>query len=125
MLLDAYVGDLEDPKFCWEGGDWNGNVPRRLSPSLAGCFWEIVRGIEAGRYPGKQTDFGGWVVKMTKQQLLQFVQEHLGPARHETDDGRPPLAGGQGVDSERLQSIYAFLSTLAEGKLYALVATES
>jgi hypothetical protein len=125
MLLNAYIGDLEDHNFKWTGGDWNGNVPRQLSPTLVGCFWAIVRAIEAGRYPGKQTDFGGWVAKVTRQQLLEFVQENLEPLRHEADSGQPPPEGYQGAHFERLQRVYAFLSTLEDGKLYALVAAET
>jgi hypothetical protein len=35
-FLDVYIGDLNDPSFRWDGGDWNGNVPTRLSPFFPG-----------------------------------------------------------------------------------------
>jgi len=30
-----YIGDLEDPSFEWEDGDWNGNILGRISPAFA------------------------------------------------------------------------------------------
>jgi hypothetical protein len=26
----TYIGDLSDPSFHWDGGDWNGNIPRGI-----------------------------------------------------------------------------------------------
>ncbi len=31
-ICEVYVGDLKDPTFKWRGGNWNGNIPARLSP---------------------------------------------------------------------------------------------
>jgi len=65
MYLDVYIGRLDDPDFKWEGGDWNGNVPRRESPFFPDSpgrerlFYTVVNRIETGRYTGKQTDWGG------------------------------------------------------------------
>ena len=46
---DAYVGRLDDPNFHWDGGDWNGNVPHRLSPffppTIEPVYWEVLRRI--------------------------------------------------------------------------------
>jgi len=28
----TYIGDLDDPSFNWNGGDWNGNIPRNKGP---------------------------------------------------------------------------------------------
>jgi membrane associated rhomboid family serine protease len=30
--LDVYIGDLSDPSFHWNGGNWNDNVPTRRFP---------------------------------------------------------------------------------------------
>lgn len=35
---DVYIGRLDDPRFSWVGGDWNGNVPTRLSPFFPPTF---------------------------------------------------------------------------------------
>jgi hypothetical protein len=60
--LDVYIGDLNDPTFKWHGGDWNGNVPTRLSPFFPDgerVRRALLARIEAGTYVGKQTDWGG------------------------------------------------------------------
>jgi hypothetical protein len=31
-FCSTYIGDLEDPAFKWDGGDWNGNIPSGIGP---------------------------------------------------------------------------------------------
>ena len=127
-ICTVYIGDLDDKSFHWDGGDWNGNIPSSLTadfPPTSGhynaCFhkWVDKAGVEC-----KKTDFGGWVAKVTQNQLLDFIDHCYGsdPGYNDPDrmlmwDGRPYLV-------DRLNAIRDFVSELDGTKLYALVATE-
>ena len=127
-ICTVYIGDLDDPKFCWVGGDWNGNIPQPLAsdfPTVGGhyneCFhrWVDKSGIEC-----RKTDFGGWVAKVTQTQLLDYIDYCYGsdPGYNEPDrmlmwEGRPYLV-------DRLDALRKFVAGLEEDKEYALVATE-
>ena len=112
----VYVGDLDDPKFLWEGGDWNGNVPRALSNdslSQGGHYnaffhaWVAKAGVTS-----RQTDYGGWVARVNKKQLLSFLTEgYVG------QEDLPWIA-------DRLPDLRAFIESLVDDKEFALVATE-
>src|SRR5437870_3932645 len=77
-FLDVYIGDLEDPLFHWDGGNWNGNVPTRLSPFFPHgdrIRRVMLERIDSKAYEGKQTDWGGYVAKVTKQQINDLIEE--------------------------------------------------
>lgn len=112
----VYVGDLADPTFKWEGGDWNGNVPARLSPEFppmaesyneAFHAWVKVKGVRC-----EKTDFGGWVACVTKSEITEFITEVY--------SGSEALPGV----ADRLTELLAFVGTLDEDVRYGLVATE-
>ena len=48
---DVYIGDLDDPEFHWDGGDWNGNVPRAIAsvfPPVGGHYnTATIAGLES------------------------------------------------------------------------------
>jgi len=68
--LDVFVGDLEGPRFSWEGGDWNGNCPPPTGPALPNSlFSRLVGAIEQGELDGKQTDWGCWAARMTGAEI--------------------------------------------------------
>lgn len=123
-ICEVYVGDLDDPGFRWDDGDWNGNVPRPIYdvfPIVGGhynkCFHRWVREscIEC-----RQTDFGGWVSRVTKQQLADYIEFCYGvdPKYADPDDQ------GWKHLTERLKSVRRFVAGLEDQKIYALVATE-
>jgi len=111
-----YVGDLDDPTFDAEGGDWNGNTPARLSPEFpplgtrgnAGFHdWVEASGVEC-----IQTDFGAWVARVTKSQILEYItQSYAG-------DEELPWVKGQ------LEPLKELVLTLEDDHIYGLVATE-
>ncbi len=112
----VYVGDLESPNFRWEGGDWSGNVPARLSPEfppMSGHYnaqfhaWVKARGVTC-----EQTDFGGWVARVTKAQISEFIAE--------TYRGDEELSWV----AHQLPELRRFVETLEENHEYGLVATE-
>ena len=112
----VYVGDLDDPSFKWEGGDWNGNVPDRLSPEFLLMTqhnnadfhaWVKAVGVKC-----EQTDFGAWVACVTKAQITDFITHVY------CDKEDLPWV----VDS--LKDLKMFVAELSDTKSYGLVATE-
>ena len=101
---DVYIARADDPAYTREDGDWNGNCPDALSPALydRDCFHRIVSMVGNGGVPGKQTDWGCWVVIVDKIQILKFFK-----------DVRIP------------QEMAEFLRSLKDDQLYALVACET
>ena len=112
-----YVGDLEDPEFNWNGGDWNGNVPRSILPDFppaGGAYNEVFhRWLETQpTIQVKQTDFGGWVAKVNQAQLIDFLAFAY-------PEGKP-LPWHQ----ERLAAMRRDVEKLPPDKLFGLVAAE-
>lgn len=114
-ICEVYVGNLKDTGFKWEGGNWNGNIPARLSPifpPLTGNYnrtyasWLSSVGVES-----RQTDFGGHVAKVTRSQILDFI------ASSYANECAPE-------ERERVNDVTQFVNTLLEDQFYALVATE-
>ena len=123
-ICEVYVGDLEDPNFHWDGGDWSGNVPKPIYdvfPIVGGhyneCFhrWIDKAGIEC-----RQTDFGGWVSRVTKQQLTDYIEYCYGSDPKYS--GPDPQVWKHLIN--RLEGVRHFVARLDNGKIYALVATE-
>jgi hypothetical protein len=79
-MCSTYIGDLDDLSFAWDGGNWNGNVPRAISrdfPPVSRPYvdarrafhdWVAISGVKC-----KQTDFEGWVAVVTRRQIEDFI----------------------------------------------------
>jgi len=89
IYCSTYIGDLADPSFNWDGGDWNGNIPRGISPAFPPAptpnsynkkFHDWVAGTKV---TCKQTDYGGWVARVGRAQLLDFIRYCYGSERDE------------------------------------------
>ncbi len=111
----VYVGDIEDPTFKWDG-DWNGNVPARLSPEFPPPpqhynadfhAWVKATGVVC-----EQTDLGGWVARVTKSQIADFIAEVY--------KGGRILPWFEGA----LEDLKKFVGALDDSRVYGLVATE-
>src|SRR5207237_9627937 len=119
-FLDVYIGDLEDPSFHWDGGNWNGNVPTRLSPFFPDgdrIRHVMLKRIDSKVYDGKQTDWGGYVAKVTKQQIKDLIEEKY--CDHEWYKDPSPMPHML----QALQKLRSFVDSLNDRKLNALVAT--
>ena len=118
----TYIVDLSDPDFHWEGGTWNGNIPRRLSPVFPWIpsqhynskFYEWV---EATGVVSKQTDFDGFVAIVTKAQILDFVD-----FCYEMDAQRLHSKVLPDQEMDALNEVLRCVAQLRENKHYALVA---
>lgn len=117
----VYVGDLEDPGFKWEGGDWNGNVPRPISPDFPAekehyhriyREWVAKSGVEC-----RATDWGTKVAKVKKQHILDYLAFCYGTDPTYTDNGLPHLVG-------QLRLIERLVGELDGERVYGLVASE-
>lgn len=76
----SYIGDLESGDFEWEKppqSNTASHLPRRLVPADklrnigVSVLWAIEQ-AKAGRYEGRQLDWGAWGLKMTGAQLCDF-----------------------------------------------------
>ena len=114
-ICEVFVGDLGDQNFKWEGGNWNGNIPARLSPvfpPLPGNYnrayddWVAAAGV-----PSKQTDFGGHVAQVSRSQILEFIA-----SSYKTSES---LTANPVVDD-----LLTYIKKLDANRVYGLVATE-
>ena len=107
----TYIGDLADPSFSWNGGDWDGNIPRGISPAFPPTIEHYNRKfhdwVARTEVTCKQTDFGGWVARVDKPRLLDFIRFCYGPD-----------------PDEAVTELIEFVNTLEDGGEYALVAEE-
>jgi hypothetical protein len=120
-FLDVYIGDLSDPSFHWDGGDWSGNVPVRLSPFFPEGHrvqGAVLKRIGDGTYVGKQTDWGGHVAKVSKQQIKDLIEEQYSDRALYKDPSPIPHM------LQALEELRDFVDSLEERKLHALVTTE-
>ena len=112
----VYVGVPQDPNFHLNGGDWNYNRPKQLSPDfppLGGAYNAVFfKWVEAAGITRKQTDYGAHVALVSKNQILEFIA-----------DG---YAGCEDLPwvAPDLPELKHFVNSLDTDKQYALVATE-
>ncbi len=85
----VYLGDPADEQFEFEGGEPAGNFPGRLGPAWPlnrqgedhlqwGVYSRIVGLAMSGQFEGRQADWGCWVLRMTRGELLAFLDECYG-----------------------------------------------
>ena len=114
-ICEVFVGDLDDSSFKWEGGNWNKNIPARMSPvfpPLPGNYNRVYdEWVAAVGVPSKQTDFGGHVAKVTRTQIIEFITKS-----YKTN-------GSSNTDPE-VNGLLKFIQTLEANRVYGLVATE-
>ena len=109
----TYIGDLAGPSFKWNGGDWNGNIPPRISPTFPPVRMpnnynrKFHDWVASTKVTCKQTDYGGWVARVGKAQLLDFIQYCYGSER-----------------DEAVNKFVDFVNSLEDAGQYALVAEE-
>jgi len=76
MVIEAHIGLLNEPGFDFYGGDYSGNIPKRLSPLLPNgseVHAYICRLERNGENEARQLDWGAFGAIFTKQQLADFV----------------------------------------------------
>jgi hypothetical protein len=122
--LDVFVGELSegDDPLDW-GGDVNGNLPKVRGPYFppqgsGAPFSRLRRKIASGEFPGKQVDWGAWAAKVSKEQILDFIDEVYRGDNWYVD---PTIMAHLFTKMEELM---AYVRSLPDGRSYALVACE-
>ena len=134
MYLDVYIGYFDDPLFEWDEKKWNkdtwsGNCPHRKSPLFPypAPFFQLIKKIENKEFEGKQVDWGGWVARVTKQQIIGFFRESY-LCRYEKEGesafGFNPDIFRNKHAEEHLKELITYINSLDEKREYALVASE-
>jgi hypothetical protein len=126
--FDVYIGDLEGPDFKLKGGNWSGNFPQQLGPTFPpssgmapmDIYLKVHALAESGKYPSEQTDWGCWVVIMTRNELLKYIDRLYGDGPIQVFD----LTIKEGETRED-HDIRLFVQSLDPIKRFGLVALES
>lgn len=119
-MLDVYVGRVDDPEFQASRNTANGGVPKRLSPFFPGSHAqrELMMRVKDDRLAGSQTDWAGWVVPMTKTQILDFVLEI-----YDQDYLRAGATPAPHLKRD-LDELLAFIAGMVDDGKWALVRVE-
>jgi len=89
MLIDVYIGLADDQTFSWGRGNYNGNIPKRISPpfpsvhrsandlrpgspfSMGNTCWQYA--CEDFGLALVQLDWGAYGAKISKTQILELL----------------------------------------------------
>ena len=122
---DAYIGYLDDPYFRWGEGEGTGRPPKRVSPFFPpaytrayGIFSVIIERINDKTFEGKQVDWGAFVAKVSKKQIVELIDEFYPDSWIERNKEYSNHLNIQLVDLKK------FVSQLSDEKAYALMACE-
>ena len=100
MIIDVYIGLSNDPSFKWEGGDWNGNIPKRITPTFPCAVHRSSEDLHPGSplsYENTywvpackdfglelvQLDWGAFGAKINKSQILDLIKRFAPDASDE------------------------------------------
>lgn len=140
-MVGAYIGSLETTdRFNYEGGDYNGNLPSSISPSIPlgrEAFSLLFDKIRAKKVEGRQVDWGGFVGKMKPAEIKEFLEELIEKnqryivytARSKGKDLNldPNLSDEEMIEQTNpygLKELFQFIDELNPEIQYALVAYE-
>lgn len=113
---DVYISTWEDAIQAANGDDKIG-TPKRRSPFIGAgrAAWSLYdEWKQQGRIHPIQTDWAGWVAKVSAEEILAFVKQVLSV----TDTLGQPHLEQQVTDTRN------FIDSLDQTQQYALVATE-
>jgi hypothetical protein len=89
-------------------------------PNSPAAFFELLNRIRAGEVQGRQIDWGCWAAKMSKKEIIDFIDNVYAssPYLHE------PRANLDLLWCQRLQELIAFVRALPDDQ-FALIAIEA
>jgi len=134
MSTDVYLGLVE--QIDWDalpGTDkWNGNVAHRMGPIFPPAFgrrtpWDaLVHQIMAHELDGKQVDWSAFAARLTKPQILTFMDGLYGPdcAEWYAKSARPGFDGFAEF-IPYMRELQQFVEGLKDDETYALMAVET
>jgi hypothetical protein len=83
-----------------------------------GSFSRLVSKISKGEYSGKKVDWGAYAARVSKRQILDFIEEAYGESDWYTNRAKMPHL------YQRLQELIRCVQSLSDNRDFALVATE-
>jgi hypothetical protein len=106
----AFLAEL-DPQGSLE---WKGNLPRSLGlPKLGDyAFSTILELAKAGKFGGRQVDWGAWAIKVNGPQLQEVLDKCVTHRQFFKDHG------------EKIEAYRKFAGEIGEGNSVAFVAAE-
>jgi hypothetical protein len=120
-----FIGDLHG--FDWQG-DWNGNLPGSLTspfPPVRDDHYhsKFDEWVEKAGVFHAQTDFDGFVARVTKAQILEFIEFCYGSDSSYTDPDRMLRSSdGKAFLVEKLDRLKVEVAALDDGIDYGLVS---
>ncbi len=124
MYLDVFIGAVDVPGFSWgespADNDYSAVVPRFIShaiPDSYEAFFELKDRINKGHYTSKAIDWGTWAARVSKAQIVEFMQSMYGKDVMEENS--------EHTDSARMTELIVLVKNLDDRQTYALVARES
>lgn len=128
MFMDVYVGYLDTTDtFNYDGGDWNGNTPKRITSifPFSHDVWRLIMSkMKNQEFEGKQTDWGAYVVKVNKEQIIDIFEEVVSKNKSIIEFvGRQKTYKDK--DVYNIQNIRNELNQLDSNTLYALTCRET
>lgn len=117
MYRDVYIGYFEKG-FDHIGDPYEGNSPFRISPFFPGFsshYFKLKERIADGAYDGRKVDWGAWAARVTKKQIIEFIDEEYGES---------PFTGAyDGHLRKEYEALISFVKELSTDDEHYLVAS--
>jgi hypothetical protein len=81
-------------------------------------FSRLIKKISDGEIPGRQVDWGAWAAKVSKRDILDFIDEVYHDDQWYSDPKLMPHL------YENMQRLLAYVRSLPDDGFFALVACE-
>ena len=126
MITEVYIGNVKSDKFDYDvAGDWNGYAPEPLCELqfMYVLYWDIVHYVIEKRPNTKQTDWGCFVMKMSKAEMINYLNKDKYWQRPECF----PYMEKEAYEKKSLQELdylLSFVNGLSNDEEYLLVAIE-
>jgi len=131
-LCCTFIGSLDEvvwDESQWTSALWSSNIPHRASPlfpfpaSAPNVGDRLYDMTQRGELDGKMVDWGAWVARVSKAEVLKFMDDVYGPhcADWYTHQAKWQHTKNMVLSMQELQ---AFVGSLADDVIYALVAME-
>lgn len=103
MTMRMYIARLDDPSFSWQH-----------------YFPDFFDWVKTKQCEWKQVDWGGWVAKVRKADIIEFVEFCYGSDPSYTDPGKMLRWEGKTYLVDRLTDLKRFIDNLEDDAVYAL-----
>jgi len=89
MLVKTYIGKVKSDEFDYDlKGNWNGYAPDKICVcrktececevfGTSPLYWDIVGNVNRKKPNTKQTDWGCFVMKMSKADLIEMLSQNI------------------------------------------------